>query len=160
MNEVSTLCGIEACAIIYAPNEPRPEVWPSDLGVQRVISRFRGMPEPKQRQKMWNQESMLKQIIIKGQEQLKRQMNENRKNEMTHLMFQYLAVGKIFNNPSLIGLNDLSWMVDQKLNEIEKKIIMVKIQEETSMIENGEQKHMRHHVQVPENNMDIKQRQH
>lgn len=138
MNEISVLCGIEACAIIYTPNDPHPEIWPSNLGVQRVLSKFRGMPELKQRKMMLNQESLLRKIIIKGQEQLKRQRNENRKKEMTHLMFQYLTFRKIFDNPSLMDFTDLSWAIDQNLNEIEKKINRIQIQEVTPIIENGE----------------------
>ncbi|CAH8259504.1 unnamed protein product [Arabidopsis lyrata] len=35
VNELSTLCGINACAIIYSPYDSNPEVWPSNSGVQR-----------------------------------------------------------------------------------------------------------------------------
>ncbi|CAJ1960570.1 unnamed protein product [Sphenostylis stenocarpa] len=155
MNEISTLCGIEACAIIYTPNDPQPEVWPSELEVQRVLSKFMEMSEQKQSRKMLNQESLLKQIISKSQHQLTRQRNENRKKEMTHLMFQYLSVGRVFDNPSLVDLNDLSWLIDQKLNEIKKKMTMIQIQEVAPVTENeGEQGYM-HHVQGPESKINI-----
>ena len=29
--ELSTLCGIEACAIVYGPDDPQPETWPSEV---------------------------------------------------------------------------------------------------------------------------------
>ena len=45
---------------------------------------------------------------------------------MTNLMFQYLTAGKIFGNPSLVDLNDLSWLIDQNLNEIEKSVRVVR----------------------------------
>ncbi|KAK7305528.1 hypothetical protein VNO77_43434 [Canavalia gladiata] len=138
IDEISTLCGIEACAIIYSPNDPQPEVWPSELGVQKVLSRFRRMPELEQTKKMLSQESFLSQSIIKGQEQLKKLRNENRKKEMTHLMFQYLNGGRnIFDNATLIDLNDLSWMIDQNLKEIERNINRIQSQEVTSMVQNG-----------------------
>jgi hypothetical protein len=44
-DELTTLCGIKACAIIYGPNEPQTEIWPSPWGVQSVLSKFRTMPE-------------------------------------------------------------------------------------------------------------------
>ncbi|KAG4387242.1 hypothetical protein AAZX31_11G186100 [Glycine max] len=158
MNEISTLCGIETCAIIYSPNDPQPEVWPSDSGVQRVLSRFMEMPEVRQSRKMLNQESFLRQMITKGQQQLTRQRNENRKKEMTNLMLQYLTAGKVVGNPSLVDLNDLSWLIDQNLNEIEKKITMLQIQEVViPVIEN--EGHM-NHVQGLESNMDTKKKQH
>ncbi|RDX88810.1 Agamous-like MADS-box protein AGL80, partial [Mucuna pruriens] len=158
MDEISTLCEIEACAIIYTPNDPKPEVWPSDSGVKRVISRFRGLSELKQSKKMLNQESLLRQMITKAQEQLRKQRNENRKKEMTHLMFQYLTLGKIFDNPSLIDLNDLLWLINLNLNEIEKNINKIQIQEVTPIIENGGPQGHLHHVQGLETNMDTVQK--
>ena len=36
VSELSTLCGIEACAIVYSPYDAQPEVWPSPIVVQHV----------------------------------------------------------------------------------------------------------------------------
>lgn len=41
VSELSTLCGIEACAVIYSPYDTEPEVWPSVVGAHRAIARFR-----------------------------------------------------------------------------------------------------------------------
>ena len=77
---------------------------------------------------------------------------------MTNLMLQYLTAGKVVGNPSLVDLNDLSWLIDQNLNEIEKKITMLQIQEVViPVIEN--EGHM-NHVQGLESNMDTKKKQH
>ncbi|KAL2458382.1 MADS-box transcription factor family protein [Abeliophyllum distichum] len=43
VHELCTLCGVQACAIIYSSYEPEPTVWPSELDAQHVISRFRGI---------------------------------------------------------------------------------------------------------------------
>ncbi|KAK7305526.1 hypothetical protein VNO77_43432 [Canavalia gladiata] len=167
ITEISTLCGIEACAIIYSPNDPQPEVWPNEWGVHNVLSKFKRVPELEQSKKMLNQESFLRQRIIKCQEQLKKQMNENRKKEMTHLMLQYLTVGKIFNNPSLIDLNDLSCLIDQNLKEIERKMNMNQDQVETPVVEiggetmniNGGEQAPINHVQGIDTNVDTMQNQ-
>jgi len=37
VDELSTLCGIEACAIVYGPYEPQLEIWPSPKGVQSAL---------------------------------------------------------------------------------------------------------------------------
>ncbi|PNX96809.1 agamous-like mads-box protein agl80-like [Trifolium pratense] len=121
-DEISTLCGIEACAIIFSQNDPLPEVWPSPLGVQEVLSRFRSLSKMEQSKKMLNQESFLKQKIQKGQEQLKKQRNENKRNEMTYLMFQCLDSAQIIYT---VGVNDLialSWMIDHNLKQTERCI--------------------------------------
>ncbi|XP_027337505.1 agamous-like MADS-box protein AGL80 [Abrus precatorius] len=177
IDEISTLCGIEACAIIYTPNDPQPEVWPSEWEVHRVLSKFKRVPELEQSKKMLNQESFLRQRIIKAQEQLKKQKSENRKKEMTQLMFEYLTAGKIFDNASMMDLNDLSCLIDQNLKEIERNI-NGQVQEVAPMIENageimnvgeamnvgetmngGEQAVHMNHVQGLETNVDAMHKQ-
>ncbi|XP_075107289.1 agamous-like MADS-box protein AGL80 [Nicotiana tabacum] len=121
VSELSTLCGIDACAIIYSPYENQPEVWPNTMGTQRVLVEFKRMPEMEQSKKMVNQESFIRQRIAKASEQLKKQSKENREKEMTEVMYQYLA-GKGLQNLNLVDLNDLGWVIDQNLKEINKRI--------------------------------------
>ncbi|OIV95656.1 hypothetical protein TanjilG_01450 [Lupinus angustifolius] len=123
VNELSTLCGIEACAIVYSPYEHQPEVWPSPSGVQRVFAKFNNIPESEKSKKMVNQEAFLNQRILKSGKQAKNLRRENRKLEITLLMFHCLSVGNILhNNMSTIDLNDLAWLIDQNLKEIDRKI--------------------------------------
>ncbi|XP_013619870.1 PREDICTED: agamous-like MADS-box protein AGL80 [Brassica oleracea var. oleracea] len=90
LNELSTLCGINACAIIYSPYDSNPEVWPSNSGVQRIISEFRTLPEMDQNKKMVDQETFLKQRIAKASDNLKKQRKDILEMEMTEVMFQCL----------------------------------------------------------------------
>ncbi|OIW07102.1 hypothetical protein TanjilG_02736 [Lupinus angustifolius] len=121
VDELTTLCGIEACAIIYSPFEPQPEVWPSPWGVQKVLSKLRTMPELEQSKKMVNQETFLKQRILKAKEQVMKLQKENREKEITQLMFKCLGSDKVqFNNLSATDLNDLAWMIDQNLKHIKR----------------------------------------
>ncbi|XP_031103982.1 agamous-like MADS-box protein AGL80 [Ipomoea triloba] len=135
VSELSTLCGIDACAIIYSPYENQPEVWPSTAGAQRVVAQFKRMPEMEQSKKMVNQEGFIRQRIAKASEQLKKQHKENREKEITEVMFQCLTgkglhslvmfqclTGKGLHSFILTDLNDLTWLIDQKLKEINKKI--------------------------------------
>ncbi|KAF1882009.1 hypothetical protein Lal_00038652 [Lupinus albus] len=57
LHEINTLCGIQAYATIYGPNETRPDVWPSHSEVQMVINRFIAMFEIENRKNMSTQES-------------------------------------------------------------------------------------------------------
>ncbi|XP_058735389.1 agamous-like MADS-box protein AGL80 [Vicia villosa] len=125
VSELSTLCGIDACAIIYSPYDPQPEVWPSQPGVQRVLNKFRRMPELEQSKKMVNQESFLKQRIEKAKDHLTKQRKDNREKEMTQLMFQYLSGGNVMNNISMADLNDMAWLIDQYLKEINRRVEML-----------------------------------
>ncbi|GLT38571.1 hypothetical protein SLA2020_128130 [Shorea laevis] len=121
VSELTTLCGIEACAIIYSPYDSHPEIWPSQAGVQRVLSRFKKLPEMEQSKKMVNQESFLRQRIAKSNEQLKKQSKENREKEMTLVMFQGLT-GKSLLSLNMMDLNDLGWLIEQNLKDINKRV--------------------------------------
>ncbi|KAK2368257.1 agamous MADS-box protein AGL80 [Trifolium repens] len=122
VDEITTLCGIEACAIIFGENNAQPEIWPSPVGVHTVLSRFRGLPETEQSKKMQNQESFLGEKIQKGQEQLNKLRNENRRKELTQLMFQCIHASQIADNVGMNDLNGLSWMIDQNMKHIERRM--------------------------------------
>lgn len=133
INEINILCGIEACAIIYTPDNPQPEVWPSERGVQSVLSRLRGVSELEKGKKKLCQESFLRQRIIKAQAQLRKLRNEIRKREVTLLMFQYLNAKNNFDNSRMIDLNDISNLIDQNLEKIEN-ITMSQAQKMSSLV--------------------------
>ncbi|KAK7333126.1 hypothetical protein VNO80_29890 [Phaseolus coccineus] len=162
IGEISILCGIQACAIIYTPDEPdQPEVWPSEEGVESAISRFRSVSELEQSKKMFCQESFLRQRIVKVQEQLKKVRNENRKKEINHLISQYITVGNNLESANIIDLNDISFLADQCLEDITKKIIARKAQMVTpavaenggQIVTHGEQAQV-NHVQGPYTDVD------
>ncbi|KAF5730650.1 hypothetical protein HS088_TW19G00242 [Tripterygium wilfordii] len=119
VSELSTLCGIDACAIVYSPYDSQPDVWPSPVGVQRVLSKFRKIPEMEQSRKMVNQESFLRQRIVKANEQLKKQRQDNREKEMIHVMFRSLT-GESLQGLNMMDLNDLGWLIDQNLKDLHK----------------------------------------
>ncbi|WOG89733.1 hypothetical protein DCAR_0208971 [Daucus carota subsp. sativus] len=131
VEELTTLCGIDACAIIYSPYDEQPDVWPDIAGVERVVEKFKSMPEMQQSRKMLNQESFTRQRIAKTNEQLKKQLKENREKEMTEVMSQCLTGQLGLHNLMLPDLNDLGFLVDQKLQEINKKMNEMALQEAT-----------------------------
>ncbi|KAI8026454.1 Agamous-like MADS-box protein AGL80 [Camellia lanceoleosa] len=124
-SELSTLCGIDACVIIHGPYESQPEVWPNNLGVQRVLAKFTRMPEMKQGKKVITQEIFIRQSIAKANEQLKKQLKLNREKEMTEIMYQCLS-GRGLQNLSMVDQYDLNQLIDQNLKEIGKKIESLK----------------------------------
>ncbi|KAG8369015.1 hypothetical protein BUALT_Bualt15G0106300 [Buddleja alternifolia] len=121
VSELSTLCGIDACAIVYSPYESSPEVWPDLRGAQRVVSQFKRMPEMEQSKKMVNQESFIRNRISKAADQLKKVHKDNREKEITQLMYQCLT-GKGLQGLGVADLNDMGWLLDQNLKEIYKRI--------------------------------------
>ncbi|CAF2141462.1 agamous-like MADS-box protein AGL80 [Brassica rapa] len=122
VNELSTLCGINACAIIYSPYDSNPEVWPSNSGVQRIISEFRTLPEMDQNKKMVDQETFLRQRIAKASDNLKKQRKDNLEMEMTEVMFQCLIRNMGMFNLNIMDLNDLGYLIDQYLKDVNRRI--------------------------------------
>ncbi|PIA60638.1 hypothetical protein AQUCO_00300269v1 [Aquilegia coerulea] len=121
ISELNTLCGVEACAIVYGPYNPQvPDVWPSPSNAHRVLTRFKSLSEMEQSKKMVNQEAYLKQRMVKVREQLKKQQRANREEEITQLMNRALIdkIGRILKDE----LKDLAWMIDEKMNRIQERI--------------------------------------
>ncbi|KAJ4827661.1 hypothetical protein Tsubulata_049397 [Turnera subulata] len=118
MDELTTLCGIEACAIVHSPFEAGPATWPSPAGVENVLEQFREMPEMDQSRKMVNQEGFLRQRISKVDEKLKKQCKDNREKEVTHAMFQILAGNQSLQRLTMLDLSDLTWMIDHYLKDV------------------------------------------
>ncbi|KAK6911715.1 Transcription factor, MADS-box [Dillenia turbinata] len=121
VSELSTLCGIEACALIYSPYEQQPDVWPSLLGAQHMLAKFKRLPEMDQSKKMMNQEEFMRQRILKARDQLKKQQKDNRDREMSQVMSQCLT-GKPIYNMSLVDLNDLGWYIENRCRDIVKRL--------------------------------------
>ncbi|KAK8650038.1 hypothetical protein V6N13_139689 [Hibiscus sabdariffa] len=66
MSEVSTLCGVEACVVIYPPaSDSQPEVWPSTATIHYMLSNFNAMSILEQSNRMMTQESLVRQRIAK-----------------------------------------------------------------------------------------------
>uniref|UniRef100_A0AAU7LJH2 MADS58 n=1 Tax=Hippophae rhamnoides TaxID=193516 RepID=A0AAU7LJH2_9ROSA len=174
LEELTTLCDIDVCAIMFSPYDSQPEVFPSQLGVQRVLSKFKRMPEMEQCKKMMNQESFIKQRISKTNDQLKKIRKENREKELTRFMFQSL-IGMGLQGFNMMDLNELNWLIDQNLKDIHKKMESLKKESSSSkqiptlaaaksdsgtvMVNGDSQMEMEMEKSAFEINMDVMQRQ-
>ncbi|XP_042451589.1 agamous-like MADS-box protein AGL80, partial [Zingiber officinale] len=93
VSELATLCAIDACAVVYGPEDEAPEAWPSPAETARVAARFRAVPESDQNRKKTDQEGFLRQRAAKLREQLSRQDRGNRELEASLLMHEMLSGG-------------------------------------------------------------------
>ncbi|XP_004308515.1 PREDICTED: agamous-like MADS-box protein AGL80 [Fragaria vesca subsp. vesca] len=122
LRELTTLCGIDACAVIYSPFDSQPEVWPSPFGVKHVLEKFKNMSLIEKSQKMLNQESFLRELISKKQIQLKKLRKENKEKQMRRVMFESLTLGvPQFQHLNLMDMGVLQQLIYQKLDEIDGK---------------------------------------
>ncbi|ESQ37632.1 hypothetical protein EUTSA_v10002353mg [Eutrema salsugineum] len=134
VKEISTLCGVTACAIIYSPYTSNQDVWPSISGVRRVVSDFQTLPEMDQQKKMVDQETFLRQRIAKLSENLRRLEKDNREQEMIEVMFQCWDGSLERFHLNILDLNTLGYVIGQYQKDINRKIEIL----ESSSMEMGE----------------------
>ncbi|KAG0496484.1 hypothetical protein HPP92_001175 [Vanilla planifolia] len=138
VKELSILCDVRACAIVYSPQEAQPEVWPSVAEATRLLTRFRSMPEMEQSKKMLNQETFLRQRVAKLHEQLRRHERENRELESAALLRECLAAsggGSPFLRLRIEELASLSWLLDQKVRAVQERIDELRSAGDAKMVE-------------------------
>ncbi|XP_019093734.1 PREDICTED: agamous-like MADS-box protein AGL80 isoform X2 [Camelina sativa] len=118
IHELSVLCGIEACAVIYSPSNSVLEVWPSNLGVKNVVEKFEMLTNMEQEKKMVNHEGFLKQNISKGMGNNKRKMKDNTERMMKEAMFELLGGKADRFKVTNKHREDLCEYIDQYLKEL------------------------------------------
>ncbi|XP_010914731.1 agamous-like MADS-box protein AGL80 [Elaeis guineensis] len=125
VQELSILCDVDACAIIYEPDDRHPELWPSSEEATRMLVRLRSMPEMEQKQKMMNQEEFLYQKMRKLVDQLHKQEFENKELEKKLKMYEALRTGD-FSELDMEQAMNLSMMIEQMLKKIYEKMDAIK----------------------------------
>ncbi|KAK6911246.1 Transcription factor, MADS-box [Dillenia turbinata] len=120
--ELSTLCGIEACTVIFGPYEPRPSVWASAPGAEYVLGKFMSLPEMEKSKKMMSLEEFIRQRLKKTQEHLGTQLKENRVRVITQIMNQCLVGRPVSGLGNLDDLNDLAWLLNKKNEEMTQRL--------------------------------------
>ncbi|KAI3997000.1 hypothetical protein MKX01_021276 [Papaver californicum] len=121
VSELSTLCGVTACAIVYGPHDRQPEVWPSPSDTHRVSMRFKSLPEMERSQKQMNQETFMLNRIGKVSEQLRKTQRDNRCMEISILLNHTLA-GKNLLDANTSDLFDLAWMLQERSKEVRDRM--------------------------------------
>ncbi|XP_076908087.1 agamous-like MADS-box protein AGL80 [Bidens hawaiensis] len=123
IREMCILCDVEACAILFSPDE-QLELWPDDMDAFRnVLDEFLHKTTLVKNKNMLNQESYLKERINKSKEQLNKQKMVNRELVKANMMSDCLS-GKV----SVADLNstDLKELVSYtrfKISEIDEELL-------------------------------------
>ncbi|KAK9672119.1 hypothetical protein RND81_12G077700 [Saponaria officinalis] len=120
--ELSVLCGVDVCTVVYGPYDQAPIVWPSsETEASRILMEFRRKPDIDQTQRKFTQETFLRQTVTKSEERLLRLQRRNREMEMENITSQLLGGTPIQQVP-FGDLGDLIWVIEDKLRTIQHRI--------------------------------------
>ncbi|VFQ92195.1 unnamed protein product [Cuscuta campestris] len=111
---------------MYSAFDKEPVVWPSVEGMQHTVARFRSLPNIEQTRRMLNQESFVHERIHKLSTNLIKLKKENREKLMITLMHRILDGEHIIEPLSIMDLNDLGWVINMHLAEINHRIEAIK----------------------------------
>ncbi|KAK8276315.1 hypothetical protein V6Z12_D10G190900 [Gossypium hirsutum] len=114
MSEMSTLCGVDTCAIMYSPYKSQPEVWPFPIGFQQLLSKLEMIPEMEKSKNMLDQKTFLSQKITKVAEQLKNHCKENWEKEITQVIFNNICGKGVIHGLNFGALSDINLFLDKK----------------------------------------------
>ncbi|XP_010419134.1 PREDICTED: MADS-box transcription factor PHERES 2-like [Camelina sativa] len=128
--ELSTLCDVKMCAVIYSPYNPNPEAWPSREGAEKVISNFMEVPMDGRIKRMSDQEGFLRKRIAKEEAKLQKMHTENQNFEMENIMFGFLKGEIDVHKLGPKDLQDLSSFVDTYIDKLTYR--------RQNLMENGE----------------------
>ncbi|ONK57462.1 uncharacterized protein A4U43_C09F760 [Asparagus officinalis] len=125
VSELSVLCDVPACVVVYGPDEAQPEVWPNDAQAREVLVQYKSMPESEQCKKRVDQSGYLNQQLFKIQEQVRKQQRENWELEMNIKLHEAIA-GKC--NLMDVGVEDaavLARLIEEKMKTVKEKMAAV-----------------------------------
>ncbi|KAF5735030.1 agamous-like MADS-box protein AGL80 [Tripterygium wilfordii] len=123
IGELTTLCGVDACAVIFSPDGNQSEVWPSAEGFQGVLSRFQNLSEFERGRNKMDHKEFLRERIEKASNQKQKRQRTNREREIANLMSESLKAGGIYQNLNLLDLGDLRLLVEQNLKQVDKALL-------------------------------------
>lgn len=128
VSELSTLCGVEACAVVYGPEDAWPEVWPSESEAEATLLRYGAMPESEQCKKRVDQAGFLSQSISKLQDQIRKQHADNRELELRVLLHDAVECRRsLMEVRKLDDAVALDRMIAEKEKEVKDRVEAMKM---------------------------------
>ncbi|CAN0920842.1 Agamous-like MADS-box protein AGL80 [Linum grandiflorum] len=126
VSKLSTLCDVQACAILYSLYHTQPEIWPPTLvGVHQVLPRFKNIPYLEQSRKIVNQEKFLKERIEKAEEQFRKQKSNNKEKMVNNIVFNCLTGRMLLTSLAPCDLDDIARVVDQQINDLDERLVEI-----------------------------------
>ncbi|ESQ48862.1 hypothetical protein EUTSA_v10021945mg, partial [Eutrema salsugineum] len=106
VRELTILCDVKACLIIFSPNDAEPMVWPSVEAARDLLDDYFALPEFEKKQNETTLESYLKEKTRKVHEQLTEIKKKNTEQVIDQLMVQ-LSSGRRMDDLNLSEIYQL-----------------------------------------------------
>lgn len=114
VQQLSVLCDVDACLLIYSPGE-EVTTWPEPVDARRVALRFKGVPHCGRERKMVDHVAFLQQRLALLRDTLRRRRRENREMELRSMMFESMWDNGKIDQLSTVDAAALAVIVDGKL---------------------------------------------
>ncbi|KAE8709752.1 Pentatricopeptide repeat-containing protein, putative isoform 1 [Hibiscus syriacus] len=122
LNELTTLCDVPACAIIFSSHDSQPDVWPSRAGACQVLEKFGSLPEEQRGKHMTDQTIVLKRNILQLNDRLEKQRKKNEELEKELALIESMADENNCDWNNLEELEELSYQLQQNIEFISNMI--------------------------------------
>lgn len=126
VSELRTLCGVDACAVIYGTPDAQPDVCPSPPETYHVLERFCNLPIMKKDLSVMNRETFLTQNVTRVNTTLQKFKYRNWRVEKEQLMGKNLVEINLNDVGNLKDLEDVSGLLEGRINSAAKQIEHIK----------------------------------
>jgi SRF-type transcription factor (DNA-binding and dimerisation domain) len=117
VREISILCGVDSCGIVYSSEGGAPEVWPQPEIARRILITFYNLPEPERARKMTNHMVFMEERVATSRDKAVNRDNGNDKLEVRAILYEG------FSGHDFSGLGKYySWAVGEALDELITKV--------------------------------------
>lgn len=117
-SELKTLCGVDACALIYTASDAEPHVWPSPDEARQVLERFQNLPSKKQGKHMLNHEDYRPKDVSMLELKLENGVKRNRDLEIELLLMDHLSGKNVVESMKDDEMKMLYESVDDKIKNL------------------------------------------
>ncbi|KAK8632926.1 hypothetical protein V6N13_073305 [Hibiscus sabdariffa] len=119
--ELTTLCGIKACLVMYSPGEQEPMTWPSPDEAKQLIKKFYFVPELERLKRTMTMEMYMTEKLSKVQNDLMKLNMKNKEAEVGRYMLQ-IHHGKMMDDFNFHELEALIWFAETRRTILRKRV--------------------------------------
>lgn len=126
VEELSVLCGVDVCVILFNTFDPQAQIWPpSPSAVQELIARFTNLSFHDQEKRMLNQEGFTRLKINKLKKQCMKLSSNNREKEIKFFSWQSVE-GKKHRSFTSNDLNELQCSIQPFIQKLYQQLQSLK----------------------------------